>query len=85
MDFVSLWGSTLHNIDDLPYKPLEYIPHVYGNFRKRGVDVKVRPLLPTPVKGDLPVPQNPSKVEIQAATFEPSLEDFGFTKDEVDK
>ena len=54
INFVSLWGSTLHHIDDLPYKPLEYFPHVYGNFRKAQVGVKVRELLPTPTKGELP-------------------------------
>ena len=65
VDFVSVWGSTLHHIDDLPYKPLEYFPHVYGNFRKKQEDVKVRPLVPTPVKGDLPLPakDNLSKAE----------------------
>jgi hypothetical protein len=39
INFVSLWGSTLHHIDDLPYNPLEYLPHVYTSFRKANVDV----------------------------------------------
>jgi len=34
-DFVNIWGSTLHHVDDLPYNPQEYFPHVYGNFRKK--------------------------------------------------
>ena len=27
-EFVSIWGSTLHHIDDLPYDPKEYFPHL---------------------------------------------------------
>lgn len=45
---MSIWGSTLHHIDDLPYDPFEYFPHTYGNMRKKQVDCKVRPLLDTP-------------------------------------
>jgi len=33
VDFVNLWGSTLYHIDDMPYDPIVYFPHVYGNFR----------------------------------------------------
>ena len=49
-----IWGSTLHHIEDLPYDPQEYFPHVYGNFRKKQEAVKVRPLLESPQKGELP-------------------------------
>ena len=38
----------------MDYDPEEYIPHIYGKFRERNALVKVRPLLPTPNKGDLP-------------------------------
>lgn len=31
----SIWGATLHHIDDLPYDPTEYFPHTYGNMRKK--------------------------------------------------
>lgn len=87
INFVSLWGSTLHHIDDLPYKPLEYFPHVYGNFRKAQANVKVRELLPTPVKGELPSfkKENGSKDELKALSFLPQLEDFGFSKEEISK
>ena len=34
-NFVPIWGSTLHHIDDLPYDPHEYFPHTYGNMRKK--------------------------------------------------
>jgi deoxyribodipyrimidine photo-lyase len=87
INFVSLWGATLHHIDDLPYKPLEYFPHVYGNFRKAQANVKVRELLPTPVKGELPSfkKENGTKDETKALNFLPKLEDFGFSKEEVNK
>ena len=54
VDFVSVWGSTLHHIDDMPYDPVEYFPHIYGNFRKKGENVKVRELFESPKNGDLP-------------------------------
>lgn len=44
----SVWGSTLHHLDDMPYDPNEQLPHVYGRFRDKGSSVKVRELLPTP-------------------------------------
>lgn len=53
-EIVSIWGSTLHHIDDLPYNPKEHIPHVYGRFRDKNSEVKVRPMVPEPQKGDLP-------------------------------
>ena len=34
-DMVPIWGSTLHHMDDLPYDPVEYFPHTYGNMRKK--------------------------------------------------
>lgn len=47
--------------------------------------MKVRPLLPTPVKGELPAPAKLADHEAQASKFEPKLEDFGFTKEEISK
>jgi len=44
----SVWGSTLYHIDDLPYQPKEYLPHIYGKFREKTASVRVRPLLETP-------------------------------------
>jgi hypothetical protein len=46
----SVWGLTLHHLNDLDYDPNEYLPHIYGKFRERNLNVKVRPLLPTPTK-----------------------------------
>lgn len=83
---VQIWGSTLHHIDDLPYDPIEYCPHVYGFFRKKHADVKVRPLLDTPTKGQLPLPDpaNMTDTEKKASTFMPDLkEDFGFSDAEI--
>ena len=87
VDFVSLWGSTLHHIDDMPYDPVEYMPHIYGNFRKKGEGLKVRDLLPTPEKGSLPFIDlsKASNVEKTHLAFMPSIEkDFGFDKAEVE-
>jgi hypothetical protein len=82
---VSVWGSTLHHIDDLPYVPTNYFPHAYGYYRKREVDVKVRPLIPTPILGELPKSDKMTKTEGDASNFVPNLEDFGFTKEEIAK
>jgi hypothetical protein len=51
-----LWGSTIYNIDDLPFKP-EDLPHIYGRFREKSEGTKVRNLLKTPEKNDLPFPK----------------------------
>lgn len=86
VDFVSIWGSTLHHIDDMPYDPVEYFPHIYGNFRKRGDGVKVRAVLPSPDKGTLPSisAKTVTDVEKKALSFLPSLDkDFGFSKEEL--
>jgi hypothetical protein len=79
VDFVSLWGSTLHHIDDMPYNPLEYFPDVYTNFRKKGAAVEVRPLLPIQKKGLLPFCSELSKQFLSSSKYEPELKDFGFT------
>jgi len=79
VDFVVVWGSTLHHIDDMPYNPLEYFPPVYGNFRKKGASVEVRTLLPTPKKGELPLRSELSKQFLQSSRYEPELKEFGFT------
>ena len=54
----SVWGSTLYHLEDLPYNPKEYLPHIYGKFREKSAGVKVREMLKTPLKGDLPYPKN---------------------------
>ena len=82
---MSIWGSTLHHIHDLPYNPIQYFPHAYGYYRKKQADVKVRPLLPTPLAGELPLPDYKTKDEVAASKFEPKLEDFGFTSEEIAK
>ena len=73
-----MWGSCLHHIDDLPYDPKEYLPHIYGKFREKGAGVRVRGLVDTPAKGDMPYPNNLDKGIKNAEKFMPSLKDFGF-------
>ena len=82
--FVPIWNSTLHHIDDLPYDPVEYFPHVYGNMRKKQVGVKVRQILSSPKKGDLPAFQSKDESVKSALSFIPDLkEDFKFTDEEI--
>jgi len=42
-EIVSLWGSTVLHLDDLGFHPKD-LPHIYGKFREKTADVKVRPL-----------------------------------------
>lgn len=58
----SVWGNTLHHLDDLPYNPNEYLPHIYGKFREKNAAVPVRPVLPTPQKNDMPFPSIDDKL-----------------------
>ena len=85
---VSIWGCTLHHIDDLPYDPVEYFPHTYGNMRKKQDAVKVRPLMDTPTPGQMPFLnlKEALDVEKKAAAFLPDLQsDLGFSEEEVKK
>ena len=79
-----IWNSTLHHIDDLPYDPVEYFPHVYGNMRKKQSTVKVRNLLSSPEKGDLPSLKPKNEAITQALTFMPELKKhFKFSDEEI--
>ena len=79
----SVWGNTLHHIDDLDYNPKEYLPHIYGKFREKNATVLVRPLLSTPTS--LPWVAKSNKTIDDSVKYMPTLEDFGFTKAEVAK
>ena len=82
--FMPIWNSTLHHIDDLPYDPVEYFPHVYGNMRKKQSTVKVRNLLSSPEKGDLPSLKPKNEAISQALTFMPELKKhFKFSDEEI--
>lgn len=83
-DFVSVWGSTMYHIDDLPFNVKTYFPHIFGNLKKRTEGVTVRPLLPTPTKGQLPFGKI-SKSVSKHTKFMPDLSDFGFTKEQINK
>ena len=78
-----VWGSTLHHIDDLSYDPHEYLPHIYGKFREKGQGVKVRPLLPSLKKGDLPFPKDGNAEMTKAASYLPTLKEMGFDSEPV--
>jgi deoxyribodipyrimidine photo-lyase len=80
----SIWGSTIYHKDDLPFKPSE-LPHIYGKFREKSEGTKVRELVPTPTKGSLPFPENPSKVILEASKFTADLvKDLGYKKEEAE-
>jgi len=80
----SLWGSTIYHIDDLPYKPDTELPHIYGKFREKSQNVKVRALAPTPGKGDLPKAKA-DKVITESASFMPDLvKDLKYKKEEIE-
>ena len=82
----SVWGSTLHHIEDMSYNPKEYLPHNYSKFRENNAGVIVRPLLPTPDINDLPYSLKAEIVISEAESYMPSLSDFGFIeKAEHDK
>ena len=68
-----IWNSTLHHIDDLPYDPVEYFPHVYGNMRKKQWNLKVRKVFTSPKKGDLPALQTKDEFVKTALSFVPDL------------
>jgi len=72
----------LHHLDDLPYDPREYLPHIYGKFREKQANVRVRQLLPSPGAGDLPfVTKGNLSAEISnGTTYLPELQEFGFSK-----
>lgn len=79
-----MWGSTLYHIDDLPFNPNDALPHIYGKFREKSEGTKVRALLPTPKKGELPFPEKLSKEIMEASKFLPDLtKDLGYTKEQV--
>lgn len=73
MQVESVWGSTLHHIDDLGYDPTEYLPHVYGKFREKNAGVKVRHPLPSPTKGQMPFCSTMSKDIEAGIKFTPTL------------
>ena len=70
--YQSIWGSTLHHIDDIGYNPKEYLPHIYGKFREKHVSVKVRKIIQTE---SLDFPKDEP---IPGLDFLPKMADFGF-------
>jgi len=56
----TLWGHTLHHIEDIPYKPdLQDFPDGFTPFRNKvEKQCEPRPCLPPPAAGSLPLPAN---------------------------
>ena len=76
----SIWGSTLYNLNDLDYNPSDWMPHVYGKFREKSQKVRVRDLLPTPQKKELPFMKQKNQWNKV-----PTLKDLGFEEEEIQK
>lgn len=53
----TVWGSTLHHIDDFTYNPFKKLAENYTGFMKNQNGVQVRALLPTPKSGEMPFVQ----------------------------
>ena len=82
--FVPIWNSTLHHIDDLPYDPVEFFPPTNGNMRSKQKNLEVRPLHKSPKKGDLPFLKTQNEAVKEALNFMPDLrKDFNFSEEEV--
>lgn len=78
VDVRYFWGSTLYDIDDLPFD-VTRMPEVFGQFR-REVEREIRPRRPLAVPQHLPaLPENLSRGEI------PTLSDLGIIPLPVDK
>jgi len=68
-----VWGSTLYHLDDLPYKPKEYLPHIYGKFREKSAAVRVRKCHDAPKKGDMPFVSKPTTEMKSGMNYMPTL------------
>ena len=83
-DFVPIWGSTLHHLDDVPFTPGETMPFAYGYYRKVNAAVKVRPVVPAAEKGELPAIAELTSFEQESSKFTPELgATFGFTEEQI--
>jgi deoxyribodipyrimidine photo-lyase len=83
----TIWGSTLYNLEDLPFKdgPLG-IPDTFTPFRNKVEKTcAIGVPLPVPNKGDLAL----TKVDIDgmakcSLTYLPSLEELGYTSEDIE-
>ena len=75
---MSLWGSTLYHIEDIPYN-VKQIPNTYTSFRKEVEKCSVRNLNPIPGEMNaLPCFENFNLGDV------PSLKELGFDKNEYE-
>ena len=75
----------MYHLNDLPYDPEEHKYYIYGKWREKSESVRVRALLKTATKGDLPFCSIPTDMIEEGTIYFPKLEEFGFTKAEVTK
>lgn len=77
MRVISRWGLSLYHISDLPFK-VQDLPHIYGKFRERTREIKVRQPFDAPKKNELPFLKDLNREFKMYIEYEPKLEDFGF-------
>lgn len=80
----AVWGSTLYDLDDIPYaEDLYDLPDTFTPFRNK-VEKKCTIHRPLPIPKELPFPAIDGldlfKTHI---SYTPSLEDLGYTKDQI--
>lgn len=83
----TIWGSTMYNLDDLPFKDGPYgIPDTFTPFRNKVEKTcKIGLPLPVPNKGDLQI----ANIEIDGMTkcswtYMPTLPELGYTDEQVE-
>jgi len=82
-----VWGSTLYEIDDLPFNDGVYgMPNVFSTFRNK-VEKKANIGQPLPVPSNIGLKLadvNTSKIDKCSLSYMPSLKDLGYTDTQVE-
>jgi deoxyribodipyrimidine photo-lyase len=81
----AVWGSTLYELDELPFdEGLHDLPDSFTPFRNK-VEKRCTIRKPLPVPKQLPFPDIENlEVFKKHASFNPSLKDLGYTKEQAD-
>jgi len=81
---VPIWGSTIYHLEDLPFTIGVKVPYNMKVWNDQVANLKVRPLVPTPEKGSLPLPKGLSTNFFEYSKFLPDLrKHFGFNEEEA--
>merc|ERR1719261_416479 len=82
----AVWGSTLYDINDLPYdEDLMDLPDTFTPFRNK-VEKKCTIKQPLNIPKQLPFPSFEDFPVLEShATYMPTLEDLGYTQDQIEQ